>query len=285
MEAPVSEDLASTPTTIGPSNGFMITSIVASAVGAGLAVLTDLVGLAVAGVWAGRRPVMFNNEVLFRTPGSEAAAAGGVLLCLIVGGFLIMIYPSSRQHNAARIMVLWATLHTLGRAFLALGMGPFDDEGPVATAAVALDLDPALMWLAATIGGLGLVGLAIASAPGFLAYARRHAHIATRGRRVKFVARLGVLPGIAGPILAVPFFLPDVASSVATKLPTAGLFLLITLAGAAGSTSVRVQQSLPPRQFSPLPVVWYVVLILFAYFVLDRGLIIPPDLTSPFLES
>lgn len=269
----------------GPSAGFIATSVVASSVGAIVAVLIDHLGVVLAGLYADRQPVMFVSEVVFRAGGSDLAWAGGVVSCLIVGGFLLAVYPSSRRHNAARLMVLWVILHVLGRGFLQLLLGRFDAGSPVVLAGEVFGLGDWMMWLASGIGLLGLLGLSLASAAAFLAYARRQGEIADKGRRVRYVGKLGVLPGIAGPILAVPFFMADGGATIVRGLPLAGLFMIVALAAAAGATSVRITIPMEARPFSVLPVVWYVVLILVAYFALERGLIFPPDLMNPFLES
>ena len=71
------------------ASGFVLTSAFASAVGVVVAVLVDHLGLAIAGAIAGRAPVLYHNEVMFRAGGSDIAFAGGAalsLLCPLLGG-------------------------------------------------------------------------------------------------------------------------------------------------------------------------------------------------------
>jgi hypothetical protein len=101
---------------------------------------------------------------------------------------------------------------------------------------------------------------------------------------VAFTAKLALVPGVAGPLLAVPFFLPDNGTGFIQTLPLLGLFTLATVLAAAGTRTVRVPAEVPDRGFSWLPLGWLIFLFLLSSFLLSRGLYIPPSLDQLFVE-
>lgn len=267
-----------------PSYGFVVTSVVASAVGLAVAVLVDHLGVAIGGALAGRQPALFHNRVLLMAPGSDLAFAGGVIASLAAGAFFLLLYPGSHRYDAARIMTLWLVLHSFGLGFSQLLLIPFRPDGPSGLAWASLGAPGGLDLVPAALGGVGLLVVALASAPAFLAYARRHAHISTSRRRVHYVAKLAVIPGIAGPLLTVPFFLPDGSTGFTQGLPLAGLFTVAALVTAAGTKTVRATDTGDERGFSLLPLGWLLFLLVVFQVVLTKGLLIPPDLTSLFVD-
>lgn len=267
-----------------PSLGFIATSVVASAVGVVVAAFVDHLGLAIGGAIAGRVPVLYHTEVVYQSPGSDLAYAGGVIAALIVGAFFLLLYPGSSSYDAARITTLWIVLHCFREGFVQLVGIPFFPDSSAAIAYQALDVPAGLDLVLSVAGVVGLLSVALASAPAFLAYARKEKDIDSPGSRVRFTAKLALVAGVAGPLLTVPFFLPDESGFVQT-LPLLGLFALATVVAATGTRGVRVSSTSEPRSFSWLPVAWLVVMFLIFQLVLSRGLIIPPSVVEPFAES
>ena len=52
-------------------------------------------GLAIAGVIGGRDPILYHNEVVYQSPGSDVALAGGLIACLVVGAFFLVLIALS----------------------------------------------------------------------------------------------------------------------------------------------------------------------------------------------
>ena len=266
-----------------PSLGFIATSVVGSAVGVVLAELVDNVGLAIGGWLAGRDPVLYNNGVVYQAPGSDLAYAGGLIAALVVGSVFLLLYPGSKRYDAARLTTLWIVLHCFREGFVQLAGIPFFPDSAAAAAHAGLDVPAGLDLVLSVAGVVGLLSVALASAPAFLAYARRQSEIATPPARFLFTAKLALVAGVAGPLLTVPFFLPDERGFVRT-LPLFGLFTAATVLAAVGTRGVRAGSEQERRGFSWLPVAWLVVLLVIFQLLLRRGLVVPPDLSDPLVE-
>ena len=267
------------------ASGFVLTSAFASAVGVVVAVLVDHLGLAIAGAIAGRAPVLYHNEVMFRAGGSDIAFAGGAALSLVAGAVFLTLYPASRRYDAARLTVLWIVLHCFRQGFTPLAALPLAEDSNVSRAFTTFDL-PAGVELVVSAGGIvGLLSVALASAPAFLAYASRQSLIATPAARARFTAKLALIPGVVGPLLAVPVFLPDGGTGLVPSLPFLGLFTVATVLAALGTRTVRIGDNREALGWSWLPFAWLVFFALISQFLLRRGVLIPPLLDAPFVDS
>ncbi|CAN5814048.1 hypothetical protein BH23ACT5_BH23ACT5_05780 [soil metagenome] len=267
-----------------PSQGFIATSALASAVGVVAAEFVDRVGLAVAGAMAERQPVLYHNRVEFTAPGSDLALAGGLVAALLVGAFFLMLYPASRRYDGARLTVLWVVLHCFRKGFTELTAVAVSDTSNGAMAYAALDVPVGLDLVLGVAGVVGLLSVALAAAAAFLAYARRESDISTPPRRFLFVVRIALIPGIAGPLIAIPSFLPDAGTGFVQTLPTIGLFTVATVLAALGTRSVQVYDQGGTQGFSWVPVAWLVVMILVSQLALRRGVFVPPDLGAPLAD-
>lgn len=265
--------------------GFIATSAVASAVGVVLAALTDNLGVAAAGAIAGRDPVLYHNEVTFGAGGSDLALGGGVVLSLIVGAFFLTLYPGSKRYDAARLTTLWVVLHCFRQGFTQLAAVPFATESNAGRAFGTLDVPPGLDLVVATAGVVGLLSVALASAPAFLAFAQRQKEISTPPKRFVFTVKLALVPGVVGPLLAVPVFLPDNGTGFIQTLPFMGLFTVATVLAALGTRSVRVGDYREAQGWSWLPLAWLLVLGVIAQALFSRGVLVPPSLDGFFIDS
>lgn len=267
-----------------PSHGFIATSVLASAVGVVAAQFVDRAGLAVAGAMAGRQPVLYHNRVEFTAPGSELALAGGLVAALLVGAFFLMLYPASRRYDGARLTVLWVILHCFRKGFAELAAIAFSGTSNGAVAYAALDVPVGLELVLGVAGVVGLLSVALAAAAAFLAYARRESDISTPQKRFLYAVKIALIPGIAGPLIAIPSFLPDAGTGFVQTLPTIGLFTIATVLAALGTRSVQVHDQGGPQGFSWVPVVWLIAMILVSQLALRRGVFVPPDLGAPLAD-
>lgn len=266
-----------------PRLGFIGTSALASAVGVVVAALVNNIGLAAAGVMAGREPVLYHNQVVFRSGGSDLALAGGLVACLLIGAFFLTLYPGSHRYDGARLTTLWVVLHCFRQGFVQLLTIPLSETSDASLAYAALDVPAGFDLVVAVAGVVGLLSIALASAPAFLAYATRQSEISTPGRRAVFTFKLALVPGVGGPLLAVPFFLPDNGTGFIQMLPLLGLFTIATVLAAVGTRTVRVPSGATAQGFTWLPLAWLAFLLLIFQFILGRGLYIPPNLAQPFV--
>lgn len=264
-----------------PRLGFIATSALASTVGVVVAVLVDHLGLAVAGIIGGRDPILYHNEVTFGTGGSDLVLFGGVAASLIVGIFFLTLYPASRRYDGARITTLWIVLHCLRQGFTQLAFIPLGGESDAARAYAAMNAPAGIDVVMAAAGAVGLLAVALAAAPAFLAYAHRQSEISTPQKRFAYTAKLALIPGVAGSLLAVPFFLPDNQTGFIQTLPLVGLFTIATVLAALGTRSVRIGDSRQAQTFSWLPVGWLVFFLLVFQLVLGHGLVMPPNIDHP----
>lgn len=264
---------------------FVLTSVVASAVGAVVAIMFDNLGVAIAGAIADRFPVLFHNDVVLRSEGSDLALAGGTALTLIAGAVFLTLYPGSRRHDAARLTVLWIVLHCFRQGFTPLATLPISSDSGVARAYAALDVPAGLELVISAAGVVGLLSVALASAPAFLAYAHHSKLISTPSRRFVFTAQLALIPGVVGPLVALPLFLPDRGTGLIESLPFLGLFTVATVLASIGVQNVRIVDNAERQGWSWLPLGWLLFLALVNQLLLRRGVVIPPSLDAPFIDT
>jgi hypothetical protein len=224
-----------------------------------------------------RDPVIYQNRVEFTTSGSDLALAGGALAALIAAVFFLALYPGSRAHDASRLTVLWLILHCFRQGFVPLAMSPLDANSDIARAIAALELPVGIDVIVGATGAIGLLLVSLAAAPAFLAFASNSRDISTASRRGAFIARVALVPGIAGALLAVPFFLPDPGTRLIQQLPLYGLFTIGTLLAAPGTRNVQVRSNPPGQRLSWSLIATVVVMYALFQFALAKGIPIPPN--------
>jgi len=266
-----------------PRFGFIAASAFASAVGVIVAVLVDHLGVAIAGALAGREPALYHNDVLYSSGGSDLALGGGMVLSILTGAFFLTLYPGSKRYDAARLTTLWIVLHCFRQGFTPLATMPFSTDSRIARAFETLDVPAGLDLVIAAAGAVGLLAIALASAPAFLGYAQHRREIATPQDRFLFTVKLALIPGVVGPLLAVPAFLPDAGTGFVQTLPLFGLFTVATVLAALGTRTVRIEDYRQAQVWSWLPLAWFLVLVVLFQLILSRGLYIPPSPADPFV--
>lgn len=266
-----------------PRFGFIATSAFASAVGVIVAVLVDHLGVAIAGALAGREPALYHNDVLYSAGGSDLALGGGMILSLVTGAFFLTLYPGSKRYDAARLTTLWIVLHCFRQGFTPLATMPLSPDSRIARAFGTLDVPAGLDLVIAAAGTVGLLAIALASAPAFLGFAQHREDIATPQNRFLFTVKLALIPGVVGPLLAVPVFLPDSGTGFIQTLPLFGLFTVATVLAALGTRTVRIEDYRQTQLWSWLPLAWFLVLAVIFQVILSRGLYIPPSPADPFV--
>jgi len=259
-------------------------SVLASTFGVVVGVLVDSLGRLILGIILERDPVLYHNRVEFLASGNDLALAGGALAALLAGGFFLALYPGSRAHDASRLAVLWLILHCFRQGFVPLAMTPFNPDSDVARALASLNLPSGLDVVIGAAGGLGLLLVSLAAAPAFLAFAPSRNHIDTPGRRVAFIAKIALLPSVAGALLAVAFFIPDAGIGLIEELPLYGLFTIATLLAAPGTRSVEVRSDGSSQGLSWGLLGTVIVAFLIFRFALSRGIPVPPDPETFFLS-
>ena len=264
--------------------GTVATSAIASGVGVIAGFFVDHLGLALAGWVAGRSPVVYHNQVIFRLEGSDLAYGGGMVLSLIAGAFFLTLYPGSRRHDAARITMLWVILHCFRQGLTQLGGLPFDSESNVARAFAVFDLPAGVDLVIAAAGLIGLLAIALASAPAFLAYAPRQSEIDSVAKRLRFTARLALIPGVIGPLLVVPVFIPDNETGLIPSLALLGLFTVATVLASLGAKEARAGEDRVHSGWSWLPLAWLVAMAIVFQLLLRRGVMVPPSLGEMFVD-
>src|SRR5690606_20012112 len=160
---------------------------------------------------------------------SDIAFAGGAALSLVAGAVFLTLYPASRRYDAARLTVLWIVLHCFRQGFTPLAALPLAEDSNVSRAFTTFDL-PAGVELVVPAGGVvGLRPVALAAAPAVVADASRPAPLAAAAARARVAANRALGPGVAGPLLAVPVFLPAGGTGLGPSLPCLGLFTVATV--------------------------------------------------------
>lgn len=259
-------------------------SVLASTFAVVVALLVDSLGRLIMGVLLDREPVFYHNRVEFLAEGSDVVLAGGAIAALLAGMFFLALYPGSRVHDASRLTVLWLILHCFRQGFVPLALTPIDSSSDLARALATFELPPGLDVVVGAAGAIGLVLVSLAAAPAFLAFAPNRHDISTASRRTAFVSRIAVLPGIAGPLLAVAFLLPDAGTGLIQQLPLYGLFTVATLLAAPGTRSAAPVSDEVRQRLSWSLVVTLVVTFLLMRLALTRGIPVPPDPETFFVS-
>lgn len=220
---------------IGPS--LVLASVLASTFGILFAQFLDDLGDGLAAELLGGRAVLYNNRAeVFGV--SDLALGGGFALCVIVGLFLLFLYPTARGHGTTRLVMLWVLLHVLRQALGQAILLPFEADSQLARAYATFDLPAGLDMVIAAAGGVGLLLVALSAASAFLGFAPHRKVISTGRRRFNFTVWIALIPAVAAAFLAIPFFLPDTESMVIRSLPLTAVIFLATVAAAPGTTSV-----------------------------------------------
>jgi len=255
----------------------IVNSVLASTFGVVIALFVDSVGRMVFGIIFDRDPVIYHNRVEFLASGNDIALAGGAVAALLAGGFFLALYPGSKAHDPTRLAVLWLVLHCFRQGFVPLALTPLYPDSDLAVALASLNLPVGLDVVIGAAGGLGLLLVSLAAAPAFLTFAPTDAEIATPSRRVSFCARIALVPGVAGALIAVAFFLPDAGNGLIEELPLYGLFTIATVLAAPGTRSVEIPYDGNHQDLSWGLLATLVVTFLIFRFALSRGITIPPD--------
>jgi cytochrome bd-type quinol oxidase subunit 2 len=156
-------------------------------------------------------------------------------------------------------------------------------DSDFAQAVTSLGLPSGINVVVGAAGAVGLLLVSLAAAPAFLAFAPTAKEIDTAARRVAYVARIAVLPGVGGALLAVAFFLPDSGNGLIPALPLFGLFTLATLLAAPGTRSAAPDQLATAQRISWGLAATVVITFVILRFALARGIPIPPNPDSFFL--
>ncbi|CAN5241467.1 hypothetical protein BH18ACT5_BH18ACT5_03530 [soil metagenome] len=262
----------------------LINSALASTVGIVIAVLADSLGRLAVGWFLDREPVLYHDRVVFTAGDNPLALAGGALAALIAGTAFLAVYPASRRHDPSRLAVLWLILHCFRQGFVPLALAGINAESDVELALTSPGLPAGMNLVVGVAGAIDLLLVSLAAAPAFLAFATSRSEISTPARRVGFVARIGLVGGLAGALLAVLFFVPDSGSGLVSALPLYGLFTAATLLAAPGSKAVDPDPNSTARQFSWGLVAAVVILFVLFRFALARGIPIPPDPATFFVS-
>jgi hypothetical protein len=255
----------------------IVNSVLASTFGVVIALFVDSVGRMIFGIIFDRDPVIYHNRVEFLASGNDIALAGGAVAALLAGGFFLALYPGSKAHDPTRLAVLWLVLHCFRQGFVPLALTPLYPDSDLAVALASLNLPAGLDVVVGAAGALGLLLVSLAAAPAFLAFAPTLAEIATPSRRVSFCARIALVPGVAGALIAVAFFLPDAGNGLIEELPLYGLFTIATVLAAPGTRSVDIPYDGNHQDLSWGLLATLVVTFLVFRFALSRGITIPPD--------
>jgi hypothetical protein len=251
----------------------VVSSCLAYAVGALLAWLTYLVGLAGFGWIEGREPAMGHAEVIFRAAGPMLADAGGLLAVIGLGVVLLAVLPGPGPHGVARLTVLWTMLHLFLVALLRLVLAPFRPEGIGATLAGQMGIPDTFMWILAAVAAVAVIGMGLAAGPFFLKFAPARRLVEERPDRARFGLMFVGLPWLIGSIIV--YF---------TLRPTDDLLLSIGLAAVVvvfaitAMTAAVVGPKWDPTMpaWPIVPAVLLAVLIWVFGFGLRAGIDIPP---------
>lgn len=266
-------------TVIRTAWGFFANSILAAALGVVFSRVVEQLGIAVWGALAGRDPVLTNVVTSFRAEGpgtSDLAYLGGPVAAILAGVFFLLLYPSAKDRSVGKLTVLWTILFSFRTGFLDIATMPFSEESNTARALSSIDLPDGLDVIIATAGILGLILIALAAAPAFLGFSRHLSEVNTPRERFRYVASIAMVPAIVGPLLAVPFFVPDQGTGFLAGLPLYGLFIVVTLLAAPQTKHFLAPQLAEERTLSWGLVVGFFIVFLVARFVLEPGLLIPP---------
>jgi len=266
-------------TVIRTAWGFFANSILAAALGVVFARIIEQFGIAVWGAFAGLDPVLTNVVADFRDSGagtSDLAYLGGPVAAIAAGVFFLLIYPGAKDRGVGKLTVLWTILFCFRTGFTDVAMVPFSEESNTARALATIEMPDGLDVIIATAGGLGLILIAMAAAPAFLGFSRHLSEVNTPRERFRYVASIALVPAIVGPLLSVPFFVPDQGSGFLAGLPFYGLFVIVTLLAAPQTKHFLAPQLAEERTLSWGLVIGFFIVFLVARFALEPGVLIPP---------
>ena len=241
-----------------------------------LARLIEQVGVGIAGLLAGREPVFTTVVTEFRADGSELVFLGGTVASLVVGASMLAMYPNAIDRSVGKLQMLWVILFTLRNGFFDLATTAYVDDSPVARALGTFDAPAGLDLVLSVTGALGLLLVAFAAAPAFLGFSRHRSEILTGIERMRYVATLALLPALAGPLIAVAFFIPDRDTNYVRTLPFIGLFLVITTVAARWTREIKEPKLVQERSLSIPLVIAALVIFALLRFVVEPGIAIPP---------
>jgi hypothetical protein len=266
-------------TVIRTAWGFFANSILAAALGVVFARVIEQFGIAVWGAFLDREPVITNVVTYFQAdgaPSTDIAYLGGPLAAILGGIFFLVLYPGAKDRSVGKLTVLWTILFCFRAGFADIAVVPFSENSNTAKALSTIDLPDGLDVIIATAGALGLILIAIAAAPAFLGFSRHLSEVNTPKERVRYVASIALVPAIVGPLLAVPFFVPDQGTGLLASLPLYGLFVVATLLAAPQTKHFLAPQLAEERTLSWGLVIGFFVVFLITRYVLEPGLLIPP---------
>ncbi len=270
------ESSASSPLVIRTAPAFFANSLVAVGLAVGIARLVEQAGVAIAGGLLGHEPVMTNAFTLLRSPGVEPVALAAPAASLAVGIVLLMLYPGSKDRSAGRLLMLWTLLFCFRNGLAEIARGAFDETSVMGSVFANGSL-PRSVHL--TISGMAIVGLglvATGAAPAFLSFSRHRTEIGSWTERLRFMASIALLPGLVGPLLAVPLFIPDQGSGLVASLPLVGVFIILTCVAALFVKSVPPPQVVEERGLAFGLLIGYALAFIVFRFGLAPGLNIPP---------
>ncbi|MFP5331862.1 MAG: hypothetical protein ACLGHX_05850 [Acidimicrobiia bacterium] len=266
-------------TVIRTAWGFFANSIIAAALAVVFTRLIEQFGIAVWAAFDGREPVLTNVVTYFREDpagSSELVYLGGPVATIFAGIFFLMIYPGAKDRSVGKLTVLWTILFCFRTGFMDVLSVPFSEDSNTAKALQAIDLPDGLDVILAAAGGLGLVLIALAAAPAFLSFSRHLSEVNTPSERFRYVASIAMVPAVVGPLLSVPFFVPDQGTGFLASLPFYGLFVVITLLAAPQTKHFLAPQLAEERTLSWGLVAGLLLVFVVTRFGLEPGLVIPP---------
>jgi hypothetical protein len=243
--------------------------VLASTLGIVVAQFLDDLGDGILAEILGGDATVFNNRAVFNGA-DDLAWAGGFVLCLIVGLIALFAYPSQREHDVPRLVLLWMLLHVLRQALTQAVFLPIDAEGQLSLAYQTLDPQPGLDVVIAAGAGLGLLLIALASAAAFLAYTPHRRLVANGRSRFVFVLWIALIPAVVSAFASIAFFLPDSDALVLPGLPLVAVVFLATLLAAPGTTTV-IGPEYEQEHDWPWGLVAVLVVILVFYLVVLHG--------------
>ncbi len=272
----MSTSVEHSPSVIRTAPSFFANSLLAAAIGVALARIAEQSSVAVVAAFADRDPVLTNSGAVLRNPGSDLVLLAGPVASLVVGFSLLLLYPGSKDRSSGRLVMLWTMLFSFRNACVALALGAVDATSPVGRAFARWSIPEGIDLALAIVGALALILIAVGAAPAFLSFSRHRSEVSTPRERLRFASSMALIPGLAGPLLAVPMFLPDAGTGFVTSLPLAGAFIVITVLVAAGTKSFKPPEVIEERSLSVGLVATFVGVVLAVRFGLGPGVPIPP---------
>ncbi|HEY5686543.1 MAG TPA: hypothetical protein VIY70_14325 [Acidimicrobiia bacterium] len=263
-------------TVIRTSWGFFANSIIAAGLAVVFARVIEQFGLAIGGVIAGRDPVLTNIVTEFRADGSDLAWLGAPIGSLVFGSFFLMLYPGAKDRSVGKLLMLWTILFCFRNGFLDLATMTLSETSYTAMAVTDVALPAGVDIVIAVAGAVGLLLIAIGAAPAFLGFNRHLSEVDAPSERLRFVSSIAMVPALVGPLLAVPFLFPDQGTGYLSAIPLIGVFVVITVLAAPGTKHFLAPQLAEERVLSFGLVVGFIAVFLFARFVLEPGILIPP---------